>query len=78
MTNVLFLPLLSLLLLLLATSRMRNFARLGRKSCGQCLTFVFGLPASGEPVSGMCVCVWVSTPTYTLCVCGGRVALRAC
>lgn len=72
-----FLPLL-LLPLLLATSRMRNFARLGRKSCGQCLTFVFGLPASGEPVSGIRVCVWVSTPTYVVCVCGGRVALRVC
>lgn len=64
-----FLPLL-LLPLLLATSRMRNFARLGRKSCGQCLTFVFGLPAS----SGC------QRPLYlnSMCVCGGRVALRVC
>lgn len=72
-----FLPLL-LLPLLLATSRMRNFARLGRKSCGQCLTFVFGLPASGEPVSGMCVCVWVSTPTYVVCVCVCGVGVSHC
>lgn len=62
-----FLPLL-LLPLLLATSRMRNFARLGRKSCGQCLTFVFGLPASGEPVSGMRVCVGVNAHLRCVCV----------
>lgn len=77
MTNVFFLPLL-LLPLLLVTSRMRNFARLGRKSCGQCLTFVFGLPASGEPVSGIRVCGCQRPLTLCVCVCGGRVALRAC
>lgn len=79
-----FLPLL-LLPLLLVTSRMRNFARLGRKSCGQCLTFVFGLPASGEPVSDIRVCgcqrpltlcVCVVGVSHCVCVCCVRVNLH--
>lgn len=50
---------------------------LGRKSCGQCLTFVFGLPASGEPVSSICVGVNAHF-TYVVCVVGVSHCARVC
>lgn len=50
---------------------------LGRKSCGQCLTFVFGLPACQRRACLLYMC-GCQRPLYLRCVCGGRVALRAC